>query len=376
MAWLLSELKNEQTNSGNSQMVELTQNSDQDRKCTACGADLEADARFCEQCGHAVLPKSPTGINTSSQRSANPPRQWEISISTLNNPLLWFQLLMVALISSSYLFLLLIGINLFEGRWEDIPASLSIGLIMAGGLFTAFSLVLVLMYWKGIPTKYVLRDGYIEQHTLARGKKTAGLLSLFGILSGKSAGYTAAGATLLAQSREVIAVNWKDATSLEVFPKRNEIQLHDEWHTIMQVVCPEEQFDSILHLIQQNTEEYILPDRAKQDRATPFAKKVILSIFALIVGIFLFPRLPVHYVGAFAIATIIFAFLALWSSGLKKRVFGGILLLLPIVGLALASVFGEVYMSQPGAIYALLIELLMLGCFMLLGLGVVSKHVR
>ncbi len=36
-----------------------TQNSDQDLKCTACGADLPTDARFCEQCGHAVLPKSP-----------------------------------------------------------------------------------------------------------------------------------------------------------------------------------------------------------------------------------------------------------------------------------------------------------------------------
>ncbi len=44
-----------------------TQNSDQDLKCTACGADLPADVRFCEQCGQAVLPKSPLSQATPLQ---------------------------------------------------------------------------------------------------------------------------------------------------------------------------------------------------------------------------------------------------------------------------------------------------------------------
>ena len=180
----------------------------------------------------------------------------------------------------------------------------------------------------------------------------------------------------MAHSREVIAVKWKDSTSLEVFPERNEIQLHNDWRTIMQVVCPEDQFENILHFIQQKTEKNGKPEKLKQNTETPFAKKVILSIFALIFGIFLFPRLPIHYVGIFTIATIIFAFLTLWSSGLKQRIFGGILLLLPIVSVALAFVFGEVDMSRQGTIYALSIELLILGYFMLLGLGVASKYVR
>ncbi len=357
-------------------MNTLTQNPDQNIKCTACGADSAADALFCEQCGQAVLPKSPSEIYTMEQRSDDPPRKWEINISTLKNPLLWFQLVMVSLLSSSYILLLLIGLNLFEDQWEYIPSSFGVGLTLAAGLFAALSLVLILMYWRGVPTKYVLQDGHIEQHTLARGKKTAGLLSLFGILSGKSAGYTAAGATLLARSREQIAVRWKDATSLEVFPERNEIQLHNNWRTIMQVVCPEEQFENILQFIQKKTEKNGKPEKLKQITETPFAKKVILSIFALIFGIFLFPRLPIHYVGIFTIATIIFAFLTLWSSGLKQRIYGGILLLLPIVGVALAFVWGEVDMSQQGAIYALIIELIVLGYFMLLGLGVALKYVR
>jgi len=310
------------------------------------------------------------------KKSLNMPIQWDVNISILKNPLLWFQLFMVAFIASSYLMLLMVGFNLFEHHWEDIPASLSVGLIIGGGLFIALSLIMFLMYWRGIPTTYVLKDKNIEQHTLARGKKTSGLLSLFGILSGKSAGYTAAGATLLARSREQIAVEWKDATSLEVFPKRNEIQLHNDWHTIMQVVCPADQFDNILQFIQQKTEKNRLPEKVKENMETPFAKKVILSIFSLIFGIFLLPRLPIHYVGIFAIATIIFAFMALWSSGVRQRLFGIILALLPIIGVALAFILGEVEMSQQGAIYALLIELLILGFFIFLGLGVVLKIIK
>ncbi|WP_022951674.1 hypothetical protein [Leucothrix mucor] len=305
-----------------------------------------------------------------------PPTQWEVNISILNNPLLWFQLFMVALISSSYLALLLVGFNLFEHAWDDIPVSLSIGLLMAGGLFVAFSLILFLMYWRGVPTRYVLHDGYIEQHTLAVGKKTSTLLSLFGLLSGKSTGYAAAGATLLARSREQIAVNWKEATSIKVFPRRHEIQLYNEWQTIMQVVCPEDQFDNILNFIQQQTENKQPTGNFSNSREMPFSKKIIISLFSLIFGFFLFPRLPIHYVGIFSIATIGFAFMALWSSGLKQRIFGGILTVLPILGSALAYFYGEIDMSQQGATYALLIELFIFLYFTLLGVTVALRLIR
>ena len=102
----------------------------------------------------------------------------------------------------------------------------------------------------------------------------------------------------------------------------------------------------------------------------------MLSLFSLIFGIFLFPRLPIHYVGIFAIATIVFAFLALWSSGLKQRVFAVILFLIPVIGVTLAFVSGEVDMSRQGAIYALLIELFILGFFLFIGMGVILKYIK
>lgn len=307
-------------------------------------------------------------------------QEWDINISTLKNPLLWFQLIMVSFLGGGlFLLLLLVGLNLFEHHWEDIPMSFVISLTISGSLLLAFSLIVLLMFWRGIPTKYVLKDKYIEQHTLMRSKNTIGLLGILGILSGKNTGYTAVGASLLARSREQIAVEWKEVSKLEVFPQRNEIQLHNDWRTIMQVICPEDQFQSILHFIQQKTEKNKTSEKLKESEETiktSFSVKIILSLLSLVFGIFLFPRLPIHYVGIFAIATIIFALLALWSSALKQRFFGGILFLLPLIGVVLAFLWGEVEMTQQGAIYALLIELVLLGFFLLLGLGVFFKKIN
>jgi len=303
------------------------------------------------------------------------PLVWDINISILRNPLLWSQLFIVVLLSSSFLLFLLVGLNLYENHWEDIPSSLLVFLSIGGGLFLALSLIAFLMFGRGIPTKYVLRDGYIEQHTLSRGKKAVGVFGLFALLSGKNAGYTAAGASLLAHSREQIAVAWKDVSQLKVFPKRKEIQLHNEWRTTMQVVCPDDQFDKILEIIKQKTGQQSIQKKVKENSETPFAHKMILSLLTLVFGLFLFPRLPIHFVGIFAIATMLFALLALWSNGLKKRIFGGILFLLPLIGVGLAFVVGEVDFSQSGAIYALIIELMILGFFLLLGLGIFFRRI-
>lgn len=306
----------------------------------------------------------------------NTDRQWNVNISIIKNPLLWFQMIMVNLLSAIFLLLLLVGLNLFENQWQEIPTSILIAALVGGGIFLFMSSVLFLMYWQGVPTKYVLHNDNIEQHTLSRGKKLRGFLSLLGLLSGKSAGFTAAGANALAYSREIIAVEWKDTTALEVYPERNEIQLHNEWRTIMQIVCPEDQFDNIVDIIKDKTKDYIQPVKKLEIAETSFARKVILSLLCLIFGIFLFPRLPIHYVGIFTIATVIIALLSLWSDGFKQRIFGGILFFLPLIGVVLAYINGEVEMYRSGAIYALMIELVILGFFVFLGLGVVLNRFK
>jgi len=302
------------------------------------------------------------------------PFEWEIEIPILKNPLLWFQMGMAVSGAVSFLALLLVGLNLFEDDWEQIPGSVAVGLIVGGGIFAAMSLILAVMYWRGIPTRYIVQDGHIEQHTLTGKAGAINRAGALALLSGSGAGVTAAGSGALARSREAIAVGWTDVTETRVFPSRREIQLHNDWRTIMQVVCPVDQFDEIRQYIQKATETDGRAANRERTRETPFAQRVILSIFSLVFGILLLPRLPIHYVGLFTIATVIAALLSLWSSGVKRRVFGVILSSLPVVGVGLAYLMDEVDMGQPGARYALAVELLVLGFFLVLGVSAARKE--
>jgi len=306
----------------------------------------------------------------------NKPFVWNINIPILKNPLLWYQLFVVASVVCAFMLILLLEANLFQNQWEAIPSSVLTAIIIGGGFFIVFSLVLFIIYVRGIPTTYVLNDKSIEQYTLNKEKKTFSFLSLLGIASGKNVGFTAAGASLLARSRERIAVNWKDIYCVENYPNLHEIRLKNEWRTVMQVVCPKDQFDSILEVIKNQTQTRKQSSNNNQANEPSFAKKIILSLMILICGSFLFVRLPIHYVGFFTIATIAMAFASLWSEGAKKKIFAAILTFTPMIAVIAAFAFKEVDMSKAGSVYALIIELISISFFLLLGAKIFFKRVH
>ena len=132
-------------------------------------------------------------------------------------------------------------------------------LAVGGVLFIALSLILFLLFWRGVPTKYVIQDSHIEQHTLSKVSRILNRLGPFAILAGSNAGITAAGSSLLARSREVIAFIWKKVTGVKAFPSRREIRLYNDWRTIMQIVCPEDRYEAVLQVIENRTAKYRMP---------------------------------------------------------------------------------------------------------------------
>jgi len=297
------------------------------------------------------------------------PTIWNINIPVLKNPLVWFQLLMVAFVVFAFMLVLLLFANLFQYQWDAIPSSVLTALIIGGGIFIVFSLVLIIMYAGGIPTSYVINDEFIEQYTLRENKNSFSLLSLLGIASGKSAGFTAAGASLMAQSRQYIAVKWKNVDCIEVRANYSEIQLKNKWRTVMQVVCKKEQFESIKKTISNKIQAQSQKSKPKQTDEMSFARKLLLSVLVIICGGFLFVRLPIHYVGLLTIATMLMAFLSLYSKGLKKKISSASLAILPIIAVVGAYLHSEVSLARSGAYYALVIEILSIGFFILLGIN-------
>lgn len=304
---------------------------------------------------------------------------WSLNISIVKNTLLWFQLFMVSFVVFLFMLILLLSANLFQYQWDAIPSSLVVSSIIGGGFFITLSLVLFLIYIRGIPTSYVFNEDSIEQYTLNHEKKSFSLLALLGIASGKSTGFTAAGANLVARSRQHIVVKFSEVKSIENHPNQSEIRLKNEWRTLMQVICPKEEFEVISAAIINKTQQCKQPlnelDKKNKKPETTFAKKLLLSFITLVFGGFLFVRLPIHYVGVLAIVTIILAFLSLWTNGRKQTVFAIILSMTPIIAVLLGINYDGVSLSRSGSFYALTIEIILIAFFILLGLSRLFKNI-
>ena len=302
------------------------------------------------------------------------PLIWDINLPVLKNPLLWWQVLVVALLVFAFMGLLLIGMNLIEYQWQEIPTSIAVAATIGGGFFVVISLVVILFFGHGVATSYVLTTEHIEQHTLSKENKFTKLLLYVGVLFANPAVITAKGAGLLAKSRAVIAVKWQDINAIDCFPNRNEIHLKNDWRTVMQVICSDNDYSAIKQIIDSKVKTHQVTMKTPE-YTTTVAKKLLLTLVVIGCGAVLFFRLPIHYVGVFCMATVLSALIALWAGGVKKLISALLLLLLPLVAVMAAFNYGEVDFTQAGWVYALSIELLSMLFFMFLALSVLRKKI-
>ncbi len=281
---------------------------------------------------------------------------FETRIPVFNNPLLWRQLLIVSLLSSGFVLVLLLGLNLFEDNWEQIPKSFLVWVVLAGGMFSAFTVILMLLF-RGVVTRYTISEKGVVQVTLTPYRKFAKKVPFLALLFGGKQGMTAAGAGMLAQSREVIFAPWKDISRLQFFPSRHEIRLQNQWRTVIQVVCLPENYLLIEGMARKHVSV-----RPIELRESVFFS-ILCTFLTLLFGVFLFPRLPIHVPGIFIIPMMFFAFPAIWSTTKLQKVSAAIILVALISGISLALYFGEVDFSGNGSGYAFFIEFLSFAFF-------------
>ncbi|HOP22952.1 MAG TPA: hypothetical protein PK055_06835 [Gammaproteobacteria bacterium] len=268
------------------------------------------------------------------------------------------------------------GLNLIEQDWQQIPASASVAFIISIGFYVVFGLISFLFFHHGVSTSYHLDENSIQQFTQNKQSKWTKLLLVLGFLTGNRAALTATGAGLLAKSRELISTDWDDLTHADFFPTRNEIRLKNNWRTVMQVVCEEDDFESIKQIIKQQIKNKPILNRDVNSDHTSLPKKVVLSLLILILGSFLFIRLPVHYVGSFALATIVTALFSVWGQGRLKTIMGGLLFLMPLLAVFGAYHYREIDFNKAGSEYAFMIEILIILYFIGLSIGVLFKRLR
>ncbi|NOY23094.1 MAG: hypothetical protein GXO70_06255 [Acidobacteria bacterium] len=287
---------------------------------------------------------------------------WEIKIPVFKNPLLWCQLFIVSFLSSGFVLVLLVGLNLFEYHWEEIPNSFLVWAILAGGIFLAFAVILMLLF-RGVVTRYTISEKGVVQETLTPYRKFAKKVPFLALLFGGKQGITTAGAGMLAKSREVIFAPWKDISLVELYPSRMEIRLKNQWRTVMQIICLPENYREIAELAQRSVS--IKPGEGPDS----VFFQVVFTFLTLLLGVALFPRLPIHVPGVFVILMmLLFAFPTIWSTTKLRKISAAIILITLLAGVFLAFYFGEVDFSGEGALYAASIEFLSFAFFSALAL--------
>lgn len=292
----------------------------------------------------------------SKKKQIEPILSWEIDSPVISSSLVWFQTALVVGSGAGFVFLLLVGLNLYERHWDQIPDSFQVGFFLFLGMFLLFALVMLLMFSRGAATRYEVSAEGIVQQTLRKRSRWFKWLGFLGIFSGTGAGYTAAGAALLSDARETIYLKWDEITGIESNPEKGEIILKDNWHIVMQVFASHEAFDAVKkqisdHITKNSTE--ILPEK----KETPFTRKIMLSFFALLFGFFLLPELPIRVVPVFTLLLMLFVLFSLWSTGTKRLIFSLLSLLLSIGLPAIAAFYDGVHLQRDGAGYALALEL-------------------
>jgi len=279
---------------------------------------------------------------------------WEITAPAIRNPLIWFQSMIAVGSGATFVFLLLIGLNIYEKSWDQIPDSVIVWLSLFLGIFILYAIVILVMFGRGYTMRYEMDENGIVQHSLyakRKGFQWFKWLGLLGILSGKSAGYTAAGATMLANSRQVIGAKWKEIDRIETYPSRKEIRLLNNWRTVIQVFCPADRYDEVYAWITKR-----VTSTEPQVRETPFAYKVFLSFFVLLFGFFLLPELPIRVKPVFTLVMMVSLLFALWSQGKKRTIASMIALFIAIGSPVLVGGIYGIEVQREGAWYALILE--------------------
>lgn len=143
---------------------------------------------------------------------------WQVDAPLLTNCTVWFGLLVSLGTGAAYLVSVLLGLALYEERWESIiPSALLSAGILAGLLVACAPLMVAVFGWR-VPTEYRLTKRYIAQaHKSRRARRLNWLVLIVAPFFG-TRGAGLAGSAALAEARQTAVVSWRDVSAARFQP--------------------------------------------------------------------------------------------------------------------------------------------------------------
>jgi len=206
------------------------------------------DSRFCDRCG------APTAESTSPLPTY-PSLEWEAKLNLARSTVVLKQLAFALGFPVVFLFCFVLILEWPVDR-ATLQMALKIALIVAGILAALVLVVLKLVYGSGYELGYTLTEQGIEGRPHGRTARTNVIVNFLLMFSGRP---SAAGAGMLAQSRQVEYVAWDKVNGVDTDPNQRTITLLKGKKPLMVVACDEVHYEEVLRRSREAAAR-VLPD--------------------------------------------------------------------------------------------------------------------
>ncbi len=176
----------------------------------------------------------------TSEQDAPAFLSWEIDLRLVTDPFVLYDTGKVVLISA--LLIIFVGslIALMLGGatapWEEWRMGLQIVVLVFGGLGLGMLLVMLVFFGNRFPVRMTLEPRGVRWEALSRRGRWANRGAVvLGLLAGQPA---VAGAGMLAASRRVETMRWKDIQRVRFHPQFHVISLMNGWRVVIRLHCP------------------------------------------------------------------------------------------------------------------------------------------
>ncbi len=295
------------------------------------------------------------------------PLTWVGEYPVVRNKTVAISILVVWTIACCVVGLFLVGLAVHNGNFELVRTLLSV----VGGVWLALiilSFLIAQLFFGGKVVMEVVidRSGVTQIQRSNRAKWANRAAMLGGALVGGARGATTAGAGMLAASRDAEGWAWSDLCEAKGSPDTGEIRLWDEWHTVMQVFAPREQYDEAMGRIEAGIAKASAHRKPPDD--IPVAAKVLVCLGAVICGAFLLPKFPLAFSPVFAIPLVILTFVTILTRPPMRQWLGWGLATAVVVSVVAIFQTSPPSLHEPGSGLVLAIQLAVIGLFALFGL--------
>jgi len=174
--------------------------------------------------------------------------QWEIYIKIFKNKFILEGLL----IAIGIPFGVLIIVIIFLSGGDIMSTDAKYALFLIGLLFIITYFIIIIIYGGKYAPGFIVDDKGITNYTqVNQGKKNKiinSILIIFGLFRGN---FSASGAGVIAQSRQVIKITWKEIRKVKYYPRDYTIIVRGSLNNKLAIFCTKENYEDVAAVIKE-----------------------------------------------------------------------------------------------------------------------------